>query len=53
MASCLQLFMKVVGPSHHHTQAVFNTLMEWLENGPVLGQHEAQGSSRMPGAWVE
>ena len=53
MASCLQLFMKVVGPSHPHTQAVLDTLMEWLENGPVLGQHEAQSSSRMPGAWVE
>jgi hypothetical protein len=53
MASCMELCMKVLGPSHHHTQSVFMTLMAWLSASRVRGQKGEQSTSRMPGAWVD
>jgi Tetratricopeptide repeat len=53
MASCKELCMRVLSPAHHHTQAVFNTLVVWQIARYSTGQHGGQGTSRMPGAWVD
>jgi Tetratricopeptide repeat len=53
VTSCLNLRMKVLGPSHHGIQSVLGTLVAWFSAGGVPGYQGGQSDNHMPGAWVD
>jgi len=53
VTSCLELSMKVLGPSHPDTQSTLETLMTWLNVGSDTKYQGDERVDRIPGAWVD
>jgi Tetratricopeptide repeat len=53
MTSCTELCFKVLGTAHPHTQAMRNTLLEWLVVEQIAIQQGEYSTRLMVEAWVD
>jgi len=54
MASCRELFIKVLGPSHSQTRNLCTTFEKWLSEARAARlEEEEQITNRMPGAFID
>ena len=53
MDSCEKLHVAVHGPTHHDTQDVLHTLIEWLDVEDLDDLEREDDMKQVPGAWTE